>query len=172
MNRRVFSQVAVLAPMQVLAQESVESTIIGVGPFEFPIAGRFTYTKVNGATQIAVAGSDRTYTVGMFRDRTGAETLERVSQFATRVQASWERFATQENGMVVRQFQRTDLAPGLSVMSMATEFGSRAPRQYYVQFAATTGAESAVIFAEGSGSASEVFVELEPLIKRVRMVPR
>ena len=172
MNRRDFSQIAVLCPIQVWAQETVESTIIGVGPFEFPIAGRFTYTKVNGATQIAVAGTDRTYTVVMFRDQTGAEPPERISQFATSVQASWERFARQEKGMVVRQFQRTDLTPGLSVMSMATEFGSRASRQYYVQFAATNGADSAVIFPEGSGSAAKALTELEPLIKRVRMVPR
>ena len=74
--------------------------------------------------------------------------------------------------MVVRQFQRTDLTPGLSVMSMATEFGSRASRQYYVQFAATNGADSAVIFPEGSGSAAKALTELEPLIKRVQMVPR
>ena len=122
--------------------------------------------------QIAVAGTDRTYTVVMFRDQTGAEPPERISQFATSVHASWERFARQEKGMVVRQFQRTDLTPGLSVMSMATEFGSRASRQYYVQFAATNGAESAVIFAEGSGSAAKALTELEPLIKRVQMVPR
>src|SRR4051812_33596937 len=89
MNRRAFSKIAIVAPIPALAQSTMESTIIGVGPFEFPIAGRFTYSKSNGATLIAVAGTDRTYTVGMFRDRSSAKGSDQISQFASLTQANW-----------------------------------------------------------------------------------
>lgn len=172
MKRRTFSKVALLAPISAMAQSAMDSKSIGIGPFEFPITGTFTYLKANGATVIAVAGSDRTYTVGTLRARGRVEGEDRLSQVAALTKRSWERFAAEEQGKVVRQFMRTDLSLTLAVLSMATEFGSGASRKYYVQFAATTGDETAIIFAEGTGSALSALSELQPLVEKVQLVGR
>lgn len=153
-----------------LAQTGTESKSIIVGPFEFPIAGTYVYSKSAQATVIAVVGSDRTYTVGTFRSTSGRDDVARMAEVATASRRNWERFALEEKGSVVREFRRADLAPNLAVLSMATEFGTGASRQYYVQFAATTGGETAIILVEGSGSAISVMSELEPRVAQVRRV--
>jgi hypothetical protein len=170
MDRRAFIEIAILAPLPTFAQQTMESTFIGIGPFEFPIAGRFNYSKSNGATLISVEGSDRTYTVGMFRDRSTAGGEDGIARFAALSQANWERFAASESGVIVRPFRRTDLPGALSILSMATEFGTGKSRRYYLQFAATNGSESAVIFVEGDGPASGPLAELDPLVAQVRVV--
>jgi hypothetical protein len=170
MRRRTIVQFALISPAMGFAQTEVDARSIGIGPFEFPIAGRYSYTTSGGATTIAVAHIDRAYTVGMFRAPPAPEGSDRTSKIAMLIQASWTRFAREERGKIVREFKRTDIGSGLSILSMATEF--EAGTQYYVQFAATTGSETAVLFAEGKGSAVAVLSELEPLVAQVRVVVR
>lgn len=86
------------------------------------------------------------------------------------MQRSWERFAAEERGRVVRSFKKETLPNGLSVFSMATEFQVQGDVQYYVQFAITDGPQVASMFFEGLGSAALAFNEFEPKVHGVKKV--
>ena len=84
------------------------------------------------------------------------------------VRRDWERFAADEKGEVVRAFRRIDLADGLALFTMATEFKPAEHLQYYVQVAVTDGPQMAALFFEGFGSATAALDALEPLARAVR----
>lgn len=177
MIRRWFATAAVaLGPCLAAGQSPSMSTSlasIGAGPFEFPISGQFVIERESsGSTTFTTADQSRRYIVGFFRNISApvsASKIEQIDRLEKITRGNWERFASEERGVVVRAFRRSTGASGVVVFSMATEFVVDGQRQYYVQFATTDGPRFGVIFAEGEGTALKVLQQLEPLIMRVKV---
>lgn len=149
--------------------QSVQS--IGAGPFEIPISGSFNFSREGGATVLVTPDDKLRITIGLFRNPAATgEISAQVSKVESLVQRSWERFAAEEKGRVVRSFKKETLPNGLSVFSMATEFQVQGDVQYYVQFAITDGPQVASMFFEGFGSAALAFNEFEPKVHGVKKV--
>jgi hypothetical protein len=144
------------------AQETTLQSIVA-GPFEFPIGGTFKVSQENGAYTLTSADEQRRIVVGFFRNPDG-----RIPIVEGLVRRDWERFAAEEKGEVVRAFNRVDLADGLALFTMATEFKPAEHVQYYVQVAVTDGPQMAALFFEGFGSGAAALEAVEPLVRSVQ----
>ena len=115
--------IASLAPLPIAAYGQslapVKSSIIGAGPFEFPIPGTYTYERQLQGMLISTADGKRVYSTSQFgspaRDVPGGH-ISRLEQLTRR---NWEKFALDEKGVVAREFRRTDISSSLAVFSMA-----------------------------------------------------
>jgi hypothetical protein len=165
----IFAVPALCAAQSNAKPELVES--FRAGPFEFPMSGEFTVERDGGATVLTTVDQTRRFTLGYFAN-TSADAGNKSEQLATLealIKGNWERFAAKEKGRIVRAFQRADRPSGLSIFSMASEFGAGDERQYYVQFAVSDGPRFATVFAEGDGDAKPILELLEPLVMQARV---
>jgi hypothetical protein len=170
LTRRAFVAASLLCSNAFAKEGDIFETLsIGVGPFEFPIAGKFKRSVDRGATVLATLDGARIYTVGLLRGP-GPPSDDRMSVLELPMRRSWEKFVAEERGTIVREFRRTDVSRNLAIFSMASELTTSAGLQYYVQFAASTGDSVATLFAEGLGPAQPVLQELEPMVAKVRVV--
>ena len=166
MKRRVLLTASLATPFASWAQKAAKLESIGVGPFEFPIPGVYTFEKQNSTVLITTPTSDRTFTVGRL---TGPSSSPGASDLEAVTRNSWEAFVKQEGGKVVARFKRMEVSDGVIVFSMASEFGEGRSLQYYVQFTAVARGEIAILYAEGTGSATSVLAELEPQVRQVKV---
>lgn len=170
-DRRAVLVALVALPCTALAQktEPIYSRIIGIGSFEFPIPGTYTYSKDGGNTVLTTVDGGRIYTAGLMRGPLPSDPVAQIAKVESLIRGSWERFAKDEKGAVVREFKSRGTRSGLTVFSMATEFHEAGALQHYVQFAATDGLDIAVLSVEGGGPAVPVIAELEPLVAQVKV---
>ena len=162
LRRALAAVVLALAGTLAWAQETTLQSIVA-GPFEFPIGGTFKVSQESGAYTLTSTDEQRRIVVGLFRNPEGP-----ISSVEGIVRRDWERFAAEEKGEVVRAFRRIDLADGLALFTMATEFKPAEHLQYYVQVAVTDGPQMAALFFEGFGSAAAALDAVEPLARAVR----
>lgn len=169
--RRAALALPLLISFGLRAQPSaaIASTVIGVGPFVFPIPGSYTYARAAGALIVTDVDRGRTYTVALFRDALGRSVPERLDGLERITRNNWEEFVRKEGGVVVREFRRSNISSTLAIFAMASEFGSGDLLEYYVQLAASTGSEIAVLIVGGRGSALKEILELEPQVMMVRV---
>ena len=104
--------VAALACAQETTLQSLKA-----GPFEFPISGTFKLSEESGGYTLTSTDEQRRIVVGFFRNPEGG-----IAMLEGLLRRDWERFAQDEKGEIVRAFRRADLADGLALFTMATEF--------------------------------------------------
>jgi hypothetical protein len=107
--------------------------------------------------------------VAFFRDASGRSVPERHEELEKVTRRNWEEFVRKEGGVVVREFRRSDVSSTLAIFGMASEFRTGDLIEYYVQFAASTGSDVAVLIVGGRGPALNVIQELEPQVAMVRV---
>lgn len=170
-QRRAALALPLLVPFRLRAQAAAAtaSSIIGVGPFEFPIPGSYTYVRAPGAMIVTDVDRARTFTIAFFRDASGRSVPDRHEQLEVVTRRNWEDFVRKDGGVVVREFRRRDVSSTLAIFGMASEFRRGELVDYYVQFAASTGSEVAVLIVGGRGPALDVIQELEPQVAAVKV---
>ncbi len=146
---------------------------LGLGPFEFPIAGSFSVSQENGSSVLTTADNETRITLSLFQFRkiaTERDTL--LANNEALLKRNWESFATSENGKVVRQFVKILDKPEFKLYTMSTEFVVNGELQHYVQYGLTDGPNLGAVFFEGFGKAEPIAAKYDAIFLRTTKVDR
>jgi hypothetical protein len=146
---------------------------LGLGPFVFPIAGRFSVSQENGSSVLATEDNETRLTLSFFQFRKNAPERETLlANNEALLKRNWESFAKSENGKVVRQFGKLLDKPEFRLYAMSTEFIANGELQHYVQYGITDGPNLGAVFVEGFGKAEPVAAKYDTIFLKTTKVER